>query len=113
MQIEQLKTNNFDYPNFKMIQLSKIEQENATKLLNQIATGTIEAKENKLKNDILKIFDKHLKKEAYLKTKSSNFYSRKDFLQNIYLCFFEKIEELKKNGTISLTTLCNTINDIK
>ena len=70
----------------------KLNSEEIAKADNLLKTYTNTVKNNK---KILDIFDSHIKKEA--KQKAADKFSAKDVLQEMYLTFFEKLHENKKN----------------
>ena len=61
MQISKLQTQN---PNFKSINLSKVEKATARSLLSQLNVEVNEFKQQKIKTEIFNLFDKHIKKEV-------------------------------------------------
>jgi len=94
MKIRNYSTNQI---NFGAITLNKNEQERSNRLLAELDKA-----ENKdqIKTGLLDVFDKHLQKEAELKSKGV--YFQEDVLQKLYLNFFEAIENIKDLTTQKL-----------
>ena len=92
--------------NFKKIQLQKVEQEKAAKLLESLHTAKSSEISQKIKYELFNIFDKHLQNEAN-KFLNNIFINRDDFLQTLYLKFFEYIQ---KHGEVTIITDNKTIN---
>ena len=78
---------------FKKIQLTKNEKKIAGELLAEISTCTSQQKANKIKNELLELFDKHIKKEvnSYIRTITH----QEDYLQSLYLKFFELVDNIQ------------------
>ncbi len=83
-----------DSINFKKIQLNKAEQKKAFDLLINLTKTDVSSKVDKIKFDIFELFDPHLQKEAF--STSAKFVFGKDFLQTLYLKFFELLEKVKE-----------------
>lgn len=100
MQISNLQTQN---PNFKSINLSKVEKATAKSLLSQLNVEVNEFKQQKIKTEIFNLFDKHIKKEVS-KYEHSKTYIYEDLLQKMYSTLFELVEKYKpnKNPLISI-----------
>ena len=79
---------------FQKIQLKNAEQELATALLNDLTKSKNKNNIEIIKNRLFEIFDKYFRAEL---GKYSKVYTHKDdFLQGIYLRFFEKLENVEK-----------------
>ena len=95
---------------FKRIQLSKIEQEKTLNLLKNLADEVHIPKYEKIKIQLFDIFDKHIQNEV---NKHNNIYiSKEDFLQTVYLKFFELIENIKEK-LITPQNFFEELNNIK
>lgn len=88
---------------FRAINLNTQEKEKSDKLISEL-----HAKKNKdkIKCGLLDIFDRHIQNEAAKKAKG--IYFEKDVLQNMYLKFFEAIENIKDLTTENLIKILNT-----
>ena len=96
--------------NFKKIQLSKVEQEKAAKLLADLPSITVPSSIEKIKLKLFDIFDSHLQKEA--SRRSKKFVHKEDFLQTLYLKFFEFLDLIKEK-TIFPEDFINLLDEIK
>ena len=90
---------------FGSINLTQQEKEKSDLLLGQIHHTK---RKDKIKMELLDVFDQHIKKEA--KIKSGNIFHGEDFLQKMYLTFFEAIENIKQ---ISTDALVEILDDFK
>lgn len=90
--------------NFSAISLSQKERKKAEQ--------TIAVWQNNpgANNDLLRIFDKHLKKEASLKAKK--IFSFEDVLQDLYFVFFNSLEQ-NKNNPCALENIIDDVNKFK
>ena len=100
----QIKNNNCRI-SFGSIDLTQQEKEKSDLLLGQIHHTK---RKDKIKIELLDVFDKHIKKEAEIK--SGNIFHGEDFLQKMYLTFFEAIENIKQ---ISTDVLVKILDDFK
>ena len=103
MQINQI-------PSFKAIQLNNTEKEKAKLVFDAFKSDSTERQEQTLKNDLLQIFDKHLQQEALKKSYLCQ--DKENYLQNLYLHFFETIEHIKSKAN-SLDLLIESIDKHK
>ena len=101
---------NSNITTFKQIQLSKIEQEKTLNLLKNLADDVLMPKYEKIKIELFDIFDKHIQNEVG--KHSSIYISKEDFLQTVYLKFFELIENIKEN-LITPQNFFEELNKIK
>jgi len=94
MKIQNYTTNQI---NFRAITLNEKEQERS----NRILSGLDKAEnKDRIKTGLLDVFDKHIQKEAELKSKEV--YFEEDVLQKLYFNFFEAIENIKDLTTQKL-----------
>ena len=97
---------NYNYSvSFTGINLNDKEKEKTDVLLKQLE---ISSNRGKIKTELLDIFDKHIKKEA--ESKSSAYFYIKDYLQKMYLAFFDAIENSKQ---LSSELLIEILNGVK
>ena len=96
--------------NFCAIQLSEKEAKIAASHLSELFDiNAAYIKKQALKNDLFNIFNKHLKREAAIKT--NKFYIFKDVLSEIYLKFSEQLNDIKNYH--SLDIFINKLNEYK
>ncbi len=88
--------------NFTSINLAEQEKEKSDELIFKIRE---EKDKDKLKSELLDVFDKHIKKEAEIKSKGT--YYLEDVLQKMYLNFFEALENVKDITTEKLVEILN------
>ena len=103
---------NFDIKlntSFNAIYLTKDEKLTAIRLFRKYNAPISEKESKQLKLDIFEIFNPHLKKLAEQKTKQ--FVNKEDFLQNIYLKFFEFLE-IFKSAKNPIYKLCHELDKI-
>lgn len=93
---------------FSAISLNQEEKEKADTLISQFQMSK---NKDKLKYDLLEIFDSHIQKDSV--DKSKGIYYIEDFLQTMYLNFFEAIENIKELSTQRLVDILNSINPDK
>lgn len=91
-----LNTYNFNKPNsntnFKAITLDPNEHAKAEAILNSMQLEKSEQRQCSLKADLFELFDKHIQKHA----RCQKFFceSVSDYIQSLYLLFFQKLEAL-------------------
>lgn len=101
MKIER-PVNSINSISFKAISLNKDETKRTDDLLRAINDP---AQKQQSKLELFDIFDKHLQNEA--KTKSKGLYYHEDFLQRLYMLFFESLENIKALTTDKLLEILN------
>lgn len=89
---------------FQKIQLENEENRTATELLNTLYND--EAKAETAKSDLFNIYDKHITKEVA--GRSKHYVNKDDYLQNIYLSFFELLDKIQKNVLLP----CNFLTEL-
>lgn len=92
MQIQEVKTPQISFQN---IQLTKVEQVRSNKLLAQLANGKNKEELQNIKMTLFEIFDKKFQYE--LTKYSSKYHYKDDFIQRLYLKFFEMLEQICEN----------------
>lgn len=98
---------------FRAIKLSDKEKQKTDELLQSLKLDNNE----KSKSDIFVILDKHLQKEASKKVRL--FHYTEDFLQNLYLALFEKLEQITQENITALSlisylnSICPDEDDLK
>lgn len=88
---------------FYGIELSNVEKEKSTAILEQLKTPN--ANSDKLKAQLMDVFDKQIQIEA--KNKAGLSYYFEDVLQEMYLNFFETVHEVKDLTTEKLIDVLN------
>ena len=102
------KTQN-NYINFKRVQLSQIEEQKALKMLSKLAGNKVENEIEILKFNLFEMFDSHFQNEL---SNYSNLYTHKeDFIQGIYLRFFELLTGIQEKK-VSTGDFLEKINKI-
>lgn len=106
MQISNHKNN---YINFKRIQLSNADEKKVLKKLSTLSKSSSVDKIHSIKIDLFEIFDSHFQNEL---SHYSRLYTHKDdFLQGIYLRFFELLGDIQEK-TVSIFDFMENINRI-
>lgn len=98
---------------FKAIELKPPEKEKSDKILGKMKLSSSES--NDLSYKLFNIFDKQIQKEA--SQKSGKVFYQEDFLQKMYLTFFETIQDVKELTTEKLIEILNMVkpdrNEVK
>lgn len=81
-------------PSFKAIKLNNSEQKKSDNLINDLKVTT-EEKSDTIKFQLYELYDKHLQNEVDLKCKA--YHIKEDFAQEMFLKFFESLENIRKN----------------
>lgn len=87
---------------FQAIQLNKDETKRADDLLLSMNSS---APKEQAKLELFDIFDKYIQSEA--KTRAGVLYYQEDFLQRLYVTFFESLEAIKPLTTDKLLEILN------
>lgn len=85
---------NYNQTSFKAIKLNESEQKKSDNLMFALR-GASEEKSDTVKFQLYEIYDKHLQKEVDLKCKG--YHLKEDFSQEMFLKFFESLENIRKN----------------
>ena len=107
MLLSNIKTNN--QVNFKSIDLIETEKQKSDALLQKLIT-TPEQEADSVKFQLYELYDKHLQKEIEAKTKW--YHLKEDFAQEMFLKFFEVLEDIRKN-IIPKENIISILNNIK
>lgn len=97
-----ITSSNVNLINFTAINLQAKEKSKADKLIAQLPDTK---NRDNIKLELLDLFDKHIQKEAALKSKWTSF---DDYLQKMYLNFFEAIENIKNLTTQKLIDILDS-----
>ena len=89
--------------NFGAINLKEKERIKSDELLSQIQSST---NKDRIKSGLLDIYDKHIQNEAAQKARG--IYITDEVLQEMYLKFFEAIENIKDLTTGKLLEILNS-----
>jgi DNA-binding CsgD family transcriptional regulator len=85
---------NYNNLSFKAIKLNDSEQKKSDNLMQSLKVAP-EQKSDTIKFQLYELYDKHLQKEVDLKCKS--YHIKEDFAQEMFLKFFESLENVRKN----------------
>ena len=93
-----------DLINFGAINLKDREKAKSDELISQLKTST--KNKDRIKSGLLDVFDRHIQDEAVQKARG--IYLTSDVLQEMYLKFFEAIENIKDLTTGKLIDILNS-----